>query len=70
MIGLRLYDGLFKVIPLELDSNKELKAFNIRSGSYIALHMYLKSVKYDSPGECSPEKDCLCLMALTDVSTT
>ena len=32
MIGLRLYDGLFKVIPLELDSNKELKAFNIRSG--------------------------------------
>lgn len=29
MIGLRLYDGLFKVIPLELDSNKELKAFNI-----------------------------------------
>ena len=30
MIGLRLYDGLFKVIPLELDSNKELKAFNIR----------------------------------------
>ena len=31
MIGLRLYDGLFKVIPLELDSNKELKAFNIRS---------------------------------------
>ena len=30
MIGLRLYDGLFKVIPLELDSNRELKAFNIR----------------------------------------
>lgn len=29
MIGLRLYDGLFKVIPLERD-NKELKAFNIR----------------------------------------
>ncbi|GAB6033172.1 DNA damage-binding protein 1a [Chamberlinius hualienensis] len=28
-IGLRLYDGLFKVIPLEKD-NKELKAFNIR----------------------------------------
>lgn len=29
VIGLRLYDGLFKVIPLERD-NKELKAFNIR----------------------------------------
>lgn len=29
MIGLRLYDGLFKVIPLERDI-KELKAFNIR----------------------------------------
>ncbi|XP_064600976.1 DNA damage-binding protein 1-like [Liolophura sinensis] len=28
-IGLRLYDGLFKVIPLDRD-NKELKAFNIR----------------------------------------
>jgi hypothetical protein len=28
-IGLRLYDGLFKVIPLERD-NKELKAFNVR----------------------------------------
>ncbi|ESN93168.1 hypothetical protein HELRODRAFT_187538 [Helobdella robusta] len=28
-IGLRLYDGLFKVIPLEYDI-KELKAFNIR----------------------------------------
>lgn len=30
IIGLRLYDGLFKVILLELDSSKELKAFNIR----------------------------------------
>uniref|UniRef100_A0A4W4DTS4 DNA damage-binding protein 1 n=1 Tax=Electrophorus electricus TaxID=8005 RepID=A0A4W4DTS4_ELEEL len=29
MIGLRLYDGLFKVIPLDRD-NRELKAFNIR----------------------------------------
>ncbi|XP_030845179.1 DNA damage-binding protein 1 [Strongylocentrotus purpuratus] len=29
MIGLRLYDGLFKIIPLDRD-NKELKAFNIR----------------------------------------
>jgi len=29
LIGLRLYDGLFKVIPLERDI-KELKAFNIR----------------------------------------
>lgn len=28
-IGLRLYDGLFKVIPLDKE-NKELKAFNIR----------------------------------------
>lgn len=29
MIGLRLYDGLFKVIALDRD-NRELKAFNIR----------------------------------------
>ena len=29
MIGLRLYDGLFKVIPLDRDY-RELKAFNIR----------------------------------------
>uniref|UniRef100_L7M756 Putative dna damage-binding protein 1 n=1 Tax=Rhipicephalus pulchellus TaxID=72859 RepID=L7M756_RHIPC len=29
VIGLRLYDGLFKVIPLDKD-NRELKAFNIR----------------------------------------
>ncbi|KAL5007237.1 hypothetical protein ScPMuIL_016043 [Solemya velum] len=29
VIGLRLYDGLFKVIPLERE-NRELKAFNIR----------------------------------------
>lgn len=29
VIGLRLYDGLFKVIPLDRD-NRELKAFNIR----------------------------------------
>ncbi|XP_013398068.1 DNA damage-binding protein 1 isoform X2 [Lingula anatina] len=29
VIGLRLYDGLFKVIPLDRE-NKELKAFNIR----------------------------------------
>ena len=29
VIGLRLYDGLFKIIPLDRD-NKELKAFNIR----------------------------------------
>ncbi|RWS30639.1 DNA damage-binding protein 1-like protein [Leptotrombidium deliense] len=29
LIGLRLYDGLFKVIPLDKE-NKELKAFNIR----------------------------------------
>jgi DNA damage-binding protein 1 len=28
-IGLRLYDGLFKVVPLDRE-NKELKAFNIR----------------------------------------
>ena len=30
VIGLRLYDSLFKVIPLEKDQ-AELKAFNIRS---------------------------------------
>lgn len=29
VIGLRLYDGLFKIIPLERE-NRELKAFNIR----------------------------------------
>ena len=29
VIGLRLYDGLFKIIPLEKDNN-ELKASNIR----------------------------------------
>ena len=29
LIGLRLYDGLVKIIPLEKD-NKELVAFNIR----------------------------------------
>ena len=29
VIGLRLYDSLFKVIPLEKDQ-AELKAFNIR----------------------------------------
>lgn len=29
VIGLRLYDGLFKIIPLEKD-NSELKASNIR----------------------------------------
>lgn len=29
VIGLRLYDGLFKIIPLEKD-NSELKATNIR----------------------------------------
>lgn len=45
MIGLRLYDGLFKVIPLELDSNKELKAFNIRSGNcriMYSMYMYVR----------------------------
>ena len=30
MIALHLYDGLLKVIPLELGTNVELKAFNIR----------------------------------------
>jgi len=33
-IGLRLYDGLFKVIPLEREydeqSSKEMRAFNLR----------------------------------------
>uniref|UniRef100_T1J441 DNA damage-binding protein 1 n=1 Tax=Strigamia maritima TaxID=126957 RepID=T1J441_STRMM len=29
VVGMRLYDGLFKVIPLD-QSNRELKAFNIR----------------------------------------
>ncbi|XP_065647466.1 DNA damage-binding protein 1 isoform X2 [Hydra vulgaris] len=30
MIALHIYDGLLKVIPLDLGSNMELKAFNIR----------------------------------------
>lgn len=30
MIALHLYDGLLKIIPLELGTNVELKAFNIR----------------------------------------
>lgn len=40
VIGLRLYDGLFKVIPLERD-NKELKAFNIRfvMGFFLSLKL-------------------------------
>jgi DNA damage-binding protein 1 len=29
IIGLRLYEGLFKIIPLEKD-NSELRAYNIR----------------------------------------
>ena len=29
VIGLRLYDGLFKVVPLDRQ-NRELKAFNLR----------------------------------------
>uniref|UniRef100_A0A8C4R1E9 DNA damage-binding protein 1 n=1 Tax=Eptatretus burgeri TaxID=7764 RepID=A0A8C4R1E9_EPTBU len=36
MIGLRLYDGLFKVIPLDRD-NRELKAFNIRLEELIVI---------------------------------
>ncbi|XP_076310101.1 LOW QUALITY PROTEIN: DNA damage-binding protein pic [Tachypleus tridentatus] len=34
VIGLRLYDGLFKVIPLEKE-NRELKAFNIRMSDLV-----------------------------------
>ena len=30
IIGLRLYDGIFKIIPLDLGNNVALKAFNIR----------------------------------------
>jgi len=41
MIGLRLYDGLFKVIPLDRDY-RELKAFNIRFlMSYILAIVFL-----------------------------
>lgn len=36
VIGLRLYDGLFKIIPLEKD-NYELKASNIR---YVCTYMF------------------------------
>ncbi|XP_041365594.1 DNA damage-binding protein 1-like isoform X2 [Gigantopelta aegis] len=38
VIGLRLYDGLFKVIPLDRD-NKELKAFNIRLEELMVIDM-------------------------------
>ncbi|PVD33437.1 hypothetical protein C0Q70_04693 [Pomacea canaliculata] len=38
VIGLRLYDGLFKVIPLERE-NKELKAFNIRLEELMVIDM-------------------------------
>ena len=33
-----------------------------------ARRLRYKSVKYDRPGECSPEKDCLYVMTLIDVS--
>jgi len=32
--------------------------------------MIHKSVKYDSPGQCSPERIGLFMMTLTDVPTT
>lgn len=40
-IGLRLYDGLFKVIPLERDGNeqyKEMRAFNLRYNYRLHIH--------------------------------
>ena len=30
VIGVRLYDGQLKIIPLDLDSSKDLKAYTIR----------------------------------------
>ena len=38
LIGLRLYEGLLKVVPLDFSKSKELKAFNIRS---VDLRMFL-----------------------------
>jgi len=35
MIALHLYDGLLKIIPLELGTNVELKAFNIRLAVFL-----------------------------------
>lgn len=43
-IGLRLYDGLFKVIPISerdhfSDQDREMRAFNLRSASLIYVHV-------------------------------
>lgn len=39
VIALHIYDGLLKVIPLELGTNIELKAFNIRCGFFIIISL-------------------------------
>ena len=36
VIALHIYTGLLKIIPLELDSGEELKAFNVRCVSPIS----------------------------------
>lgn len=41
VIGLRLYDGLFKIIPLDKETN-ELKACSIRLD--ILLYLYISSL--------------------------
>ena len=43
VIGLRLYDSLFKVIPLEKDQ-AELKAFNIRSVFFPSVSLFYSIV--------------------------
>ena len=52
VIGLRIYDSLFKVIPLEKDQS-ELKAYNIR----------MEELKVTDIGkyvehECNPKRSC------------
>lgn len=41
IIGLRLYDGIFKIIPLELGNNVALKAFNIRYNLILSINIYI-----------------------------
>ena len=39
VIGLRLYDGLLKIIPLEKDSS-EIKAYNIRYSTWLVFYFF------------------------------
>ena len=57
IIGLKLYDGIFKIIPLELGSNVALKAFNIRYGFFLKMDSRIKgssaSVFYSISSACN-----------------